>query len=308
METVETNGNAKLCFKFICENCAYKTNKRSCYDSHTKSLRHVKKAQLETELCPNYACLNCNKLFANRSGLWKHNKKCGSNKYLSNSLTTETTNAFIIQNNDTKQLTELVMKVVEQNQELTKQIVELSKSANKITHNSINNSTINSHNKFNLNVFLNEQCKDALNISDFVSSLVLSINDLEETTRLGYSEGISKIFINGLKQLDFHNRPVHCSDLKREILYIKDNDEWTKDTEEKNALTKAIKIVANKNIKQITVWQKENPEYLDPESRQNDKYMKIICGAMSGSSKEESETNYEKIIKKIARETVIEKE
>jgi hypothetical protein len=247
-------------------------------------------------------------LFANRSGLWKHNKKCGSNKYLSNSLTTETTNAFIIQNNDTKQLTELVMKVVEQNQELTKQIVELSKSANKITHNSINNSTINSHNKFNLNVFLNEQCKDALNISDFVSSLVLSINDLEETTRLGYSEGISKIFINGLKQLDFHNRPVHCSDLKREILYIKDNDEWTKDTEEKNALTKAIKIVANKNIKQITVWQKENPEYLDPESRQNDKYMKIICGAMSGSSKEESETNYEKIIKKIARETVIEKE
>jgi hypothetical protein len=196
------------------------------------------------------------------------------------------------------------MKVVEHNQELTKQIVELSKSSK----NSIINSTINSHNKFNLNVFLNETCKEALNISDFVSSLVLSISDLEETTRLGYSEGISKIFINGLKQLDFHNRPVHCSDLKREILYIKDNDEWTKDTDEKNALTKAIKIVANKNIKQITEWQKENPEYLDPESRQNDKYIKIICGAMSGSTKHESDTNYEKIIKKIAKETVIDKD
>jgi hypothetical protein len=307
METLETFGNAQLCFKFICEHCDYKTNKKSCYTSHNKSARHIKKAQLETELCQNYACKNCDKLFANRSGLWKHNRKCASNylsKYLSNSSINESNNTIVIHNNDTKHLTELVMKVVEQNQELTKQIVELSKSS----HNSINNSTVNSHNKFNLNVFLNEQCKDAINISEFVSSLVLSISDLEETTRLGYSEGISKIFINGLKQLDFHNRPVHCSDLKREVLYIKDNDEWTKDTEEKNALTKAIKIVANKNIKQITVWQKANPEYLDPDSRQNDKYMKIILNAMSGSSKEESENNYEKIIKKIARETVIDKE
>jgi hypothetical protein len=306
METVETFGNAKLCFKFICESCDYKTNKKSCHTSHNKSARHIKKAQLETELCHNYACHNCNKMFANRSGLWKHNKKC-SIASLTNSFTTDSNAPFVIQHNDTKQLTELVMKVVEQNQELTKQIVELSKSSNQ-THNSINNSTINSHNKFNLNVFLNEQCKDAINISEFVSSLVLSISDLEETTRLGYSEGISKIFINGLKQLDFHNRPVHCSDLKREVLYIKDNDEWTKDTEEKNTLMRAIKIVANKNIKQISLWQKANPEYLDPDSRQNDKYMKIICGAMSGSSKEESENNYEKIIKKIARETVIDKE
>ena len=307
METLETFGNHKLCSKYICEYCAYRTNKKSSYESHTKSLRHLKKAELETGLCPNYACTYCNKLFANRSGLWKHNRKCCTTLFTNNK-TNNNDNSFIIQHNDTKQLTELVMKVVEHNQELTKQIVELSKSSNKITNNSINNSTINSHNKFNLNVFLNEQCKDAVNISDFVSSLVLSINDLEDTTRLGYSEGISKIFINGLKQLDFHNRPVHCSDLKREILYIKNNDKWTKDTEEKNALTHAIKIVANKNIKQITVWQKNNPEYLDPDSRQNDKYMKIICGAMSGSSKEESENNYEKIIKKIARETVIEKE
>jgi hypothetical protein len=145
-----------------------------------------------------------------------------------------------------------------------------------------------------------------LNISDFVSSLVVSVKDLEETARLGYSEGISKIFLNGLQQLDTHSRPIHCSDSKREILYIKDEDKWQKD-EQKSTLTKAIKQVANKNIKKISDWQKMNPEYLDPESKQNDKYMKIVLNSMSGSTKEESEKNYEKIAKNIAKETIIEK-
>ena len=193
------------------------------------------------------------------------------------------------------------MKVVEQNQELTKQIIELSKTSN----NSISNSTVNSHNKFNLNVYLNETCKNAINISDFVSSLIVSVNDLEDTSRLGYVEGVSNIFLNGLKQLDVHDRPVHCADQKREILYIKDNNEWTKDTDDKAVLTKAIKQVAHKNIKKISEWQKLNPEYNDPESKQNDKYQKILLNAMSGSTKEESDKNYEKIIKNVVKNTVI---
>jgi hypothetical protein len=110
-----------------------------------------------------------------------------------------------------------------------------------------------------------------------------------------------------LKQLDVHDRPVHCADQKREVLYIKDNNEWTKDTDDKATLTKAIKQVAHKNIKKISEWQKLNPEYNDPESKQNDKYQKILLNAMSGSTKEESDKNYEKIIKNVVKNTVIEK-
>ena len=155
-------------------------------------------------------------------------------------------------------------------------------------------------------MFLNEKCKDAINITDFVNSLVVTINDLEETARIGYAEGISKIFINGLKQLDIYKRPIHCSDLKREVLYIKDQDTWEKH-EDKTHLLQAIKVVGNKNIKQISEWQKVNPHFKDPESKQNDKYLAMLCNVMSGGSKEETSKNYDKIVRNIVKETVIEK-
>jgi hypothetical protein len=171
------------------------------------------------------------------------------------------------------------------------------------THN-----TINSNNKtFNLQLFLNETCKDAINLSDFVNQVKVSINDLEETGKLGYAEGISKVFINNLNDIDFNIRPLHCSDSKREILYIKDNDEWIKDDDQKSFLTNAIKQVANKNIKQISEWQKLYPDYSDPDSKQNDKYMRIVLNSMSGSTKEESNKNYEKIVKNITKEVIIAK-
>jgi hypothetical protein len=146
-----------------------------------------------------------------------------------------------------------------------------------------------------------------MNITDFVSQLQVGINDLEETGRLGFAEGISKIFINGLKQIKVSDRPIHCSDMKREILYIKDNNAWNKETDEKTLLTNAIKHVANKNIKQIFEWTKEHPEYNDPKSKENDKYLQIVCESMCGSTQEETNKNYNKIIKNIVKETVIEK-
>ena len=155
-------------------------------------------------------------------------------------------------------------------------------------------------------MFLNEKCKDAINITDFVNSLVVTINDLEETARLGYAEGISKIFVNGLKQLDVYKRPIHCSDLKREVFYIKDQDNWEKDND-KTHLLQAIKVVGNKNIKQISEWQKINPHFKDPESKQNDKYLSMLCNVMSGGSQEETAKNYDKIVRNIVKETVIEK-
>ena len=285
----------KLQTEFICEYCDYITSRKSSYDKHILTAKHEKSIlsiNLASQSCKklqDLSCPSCSKQYKEPSGLWRHKKKCIGDQ---NS------------NSDTKQLTDLVMKVVEQNKELTNQIVELSKTS---ANNSININKVKSINKFNLNVFLNETCKDAINISDFVSSLVVSINDLEETARLGYAEGISKIFLNGLTQLDVHNRPVHCSDFKREILYIKENNEWTKDTEQKTVLTKAIKCIANKNLKQISEWQKQNPLYNDPDSKQNDKYQKILFNCMSGSTKEEADNNYDKIIKNVAKKTVIPK-
>jgi len=191
--------------------------------------------------------------------------------------------------------------MVQQNQELTKQIVELVKTGG--THHNTNN--VNSHNKFNLNVFLNEECKDAINISDFVSSLVVSVKDLEETAKLGYTEGISKIFLDGLLSMNTHSRPIHCSDSKREILYIKDQDKWERDNETNDKITKAIKTVAYKNIKMIPEWIKENPDYNDSSSKTNDTYFKIVLNSMSGSTEEEQKKNINKIISNVAKEVVI---
>jgi hypothetical protein len=300
---METDGNIlgqiggeKGPYNFYCVECDFKCSKKYRWQRHISTLKHAMETNgnfwkpKEGEKGQNqYSCENCKKEFQNRSGLWKHNKKYHS--------ITET-------QSDTKHLTELVMKVVEQNQELTKQIIDLSKNSH---NSSINYSTVNSNNKFNLNVYLNETCKNAINMSDFINSLNVSITDLENTSRLGYAEGVSKIFINGLTDISVHDRPLHCADQKREILYIKEDNEWTKDTKDKAGLTKAIKLIAHKNIKQLSEWQKLNPDYKDPYSKQNDKYQQILCNAISGSTKEESEKNYEKIIRNIAKHTVIEK-
>jgi hypothetical protein len=168
-------------------------------------------------------------------------------------------------------LTNVVLDVVKQNNELTKQIIQLSSKTNMTNcYNNSNNKT------FNLQFFLNEQCKDALNIKDFVESIHLQLSDLENTGKLGYVEGISKIFINNLEQLDTHKRPIHCSDLKREILYIKDEDQWIKEGDDKEKIQKAIKQVANKNIMQITKWHKMTNIY---------KLFQIICRVLPQRNK-----------------------
>jgi hypothetical protein len=295
---METFGNQKSAAKYSCEICDYNTSKKSNYSQHLLSAKHIK---AEKETCRNknqplssmvskkYECSKCRHHYSSKSGLWKHSAKCKD----------------ITENpqNDSKLLADLIMKLIEQNQEQGKQIVELSKNSqtNNITTNNTNN------NSFNLNVYLNDTCKDALNINEFVDSLVLSVKDLEETVRVGYANGISKIFINGLQKLDVCKRPLHCSDVKRSTLYVKNENQWIKETEDKPILTKAIKQVANKNIQNIFEWQKRNPEYRDPESKQNDRYNKLICETMSGSSTEEQLKNYEKIVSNVVKEVVIDK-
>jgi hypothetical protein len=240
-------------------------------------------------------CNNCDKFFNDRAGLWRHNKKCI--KPLDN-------NAFDNPENLIKYLmkenAEFKQLLIDQNKQMMGQFVELSKNVG-------NNNNSNNNNTFNLNMYLNETCKDALNIMDFVNQLKIGLKELEETGRLGFANGISKIFIDGLKQIDINNRPVHCSDSKRETLYIKSNNEWNKEDGERKILTSALKHVANKNIKQISEWTKVHPDYNDSDSKDNDRFLQIVSEAMSGSTVDETIKNYNKIIKNIVKETVIEK-
>jgi hypothetical protein len=156
-------------------------------------------------------------------------------------------------------------------------------------------------------MYLNETCKNAMNIMEFVDQLKIDNNDLEETGRLGYASGISRIIINGLNSLNVSDRPIHCSDGKRETIYIKDNNVWNKETTDKNILTNAVKCINKKNINQIFEWTKCNPEYKNSSSKVNDRYLKIVSESMSGSTIEESMKNYEKIIRNIANATLINK-
>ena len=294
--------------KYHCKLCDYVCSKKYNWERHLTTSKHIKSTncntpstlseQKEQNEQSKYICDNCGKHYTERTGLWRHKKKCNNSE-----------NKISIQTQDEQQ--QLIQYLMKENSEFKQLMIEQNKTMLELAKNSgtTNNShnNTNSHNAFNLNFYLNETCKNAMNITDFVSQLQIKNKDLEETGRLGYAEGISRIFINGLKQMSVTDRPIHCSDVKRETLYIKDNNEWNKDNEDKSILTNAIKQVTNKNIKQIFEWTKENPEYNDPTTKVNDKYLKIVSNSMNGLTKEETNKNYEKIIKNIAKETVIDK-
>jgi len=187
--------------------------------------------------------------------------------------------------------------ILEQN----KTIIEMANKPNSITNNTqINNNKQN----FNLNFFLNETCKDAMNITDFVNSLQIQFSDLEKVGELGYAEGISRIFMRGLMALDVCKRPIHCTDLKREIVHIKNNNKWEKEI---SLLQKAIKIITNNNINKITDWKNAHPGCTDGENKLNDKYCKILYESMGPIDEEQEQRDFSKIIRNIAKCTVVDK-
>jgi len=293
---------------FYCEYCDFKCSKVCDWKRHIETKKHIYRhngnqfSKLEIKKNAEYIC-NCGKKYTTNSGLWKHKKNCKYENY-DEDFMNKTMDQLP---KDFKITPQMFYDLLKQNNELQKSLIALAQDKTPTTISNCGN-TNNSNNKtFNLQIFLNETCKNALNITDFVNQITLTINDLEETGKLGYAEGISRVFLKNLNNMDFTQRPIHCSDSKRETLYIKDDNEWHKEDNNKPILTKAIKQVANKNIKQISEWQKLYPDYSDPDSKQNDKYMKIVLNSMSGSSKEESDKNYEKIIKNVIKETVIDK-
>jgi len=311
METLGDKKLLKTSYNYYCQFCDYKCSKVFNWERHIITSKHTKRMSESQTVTKNeqkeqneqsklYRCDCCHKNYNSRNGLWKHKLKCKIDNGKINELIKQPTNT----ENEAKELIQYLMK---ENSEFKQLIIEQNKQMIELAKNSGNNNNNTTNNNFNLNFFLNETCKNAMNIMDFVNQLNVSTNDLEETGRLGFAEGISKIFINGLKNIDIPDRPIHCSDFKRETIYIKDDNQWNKESDDKIVLTKAIKHVAHKNMKQISEWTKTHPEYNDSDSRQNDKYLNIVKESMSGSSQEETNKNYNKIIKNIVKETVINK-
>jgi hypothetical protein len=306
MDTKDTKSCSKVAQNYECKSCYYITSKKSSFDKHLLTSKHAiisQKIQKTAEKLPKvaqdlYKC-SCDKIFKYHSGLWRHKKICSNNKQDDKGSVVE------LKTSDTSDK-EIIKMLIHENTEFKNLILELVKKDNMNITNNANNNTNNSHNKtFNLQFFLNEECKDALNISEFVSSIKVELEDLEATGRLGYVEGVSRIMNKNLKELDVNKRPIHCSDIKREVLYIKNDDQWMKEEENKPILKKAIKQVAFENIKLINEWRNKYPGCMESDSRKNDLYLKIVGNAMSGLTTEEQLSNIDKIISRVAKEAVI---
>jgi hypothetical protein len=327
---LEITGNEKRAiWKFVCDECNYNCDKKTNYQRHMTSSKHYKKIN---ELTNNKnKCNNCDKDFSTISGLWKHRKNCnqinepmitcdapstldgfkptnGSNDIPFEMVmevikqSKEVQNVLIEQNKELQsKLLEKENQLLEQNKDLQNKIIELASKTNTKMINSNNNNT------FNLNLFLNEKCKDAMNIVDFINSLQLTTNDFETTGKLGFVNGISKIFISQLKKVDIVCRPLHCTDVKRETVYIKDNDKWEKDNEEKKKLKWAINRVAQLNLNQIQQWQEKYPDCIENNTPANEKFTELALVALGGRGEEEIEKFNDKIMKNVIREIVVDK-
>jgi hypothetical protein len=314
---METEKLLKVANKFVCEKCDYNTSKLSSYKKHLTTAKHLGK-QKETEkllkVADTYKCEYCSKLYHNRSSLWKHKQKCmyqlreavnnGSENNISLEVVekedTHTALFELIKQN--QEFKELLVEQQKENQGLQKQLLEAVKDVKHVTNN-----TVNSNNKFNLNFFLNEQCKDAMNISEFLENMQLDMEDLLETGRLGYVNGISRIFINKLRELDTYKRPLHCTDLKRETLYIRDNDVWEKEENSKETLRKLVDKVANKNCKTMRKWTEENPNYTEMDSIENEEFMKLSSAILGGFGEWESKQFGDKVIRNVIKDVFIAK-
>ena len=294
-----------------CLNCDFMCYKKSDWERHINTTKHKTRTKLnilEQKTPKNadfiFACKKCNKGYNARNSLWYHEKKCEKIIEINDEINDEINKL----DNEMVDKDQLILMLIKQNSELIKETSEFKNIMMEVikngTHNN-NNNTTNSHNKtFNLQFFLNETCKDAMNIMDFVDSIKLQLSDLENVGKIGYVEGISSIIVKNLNSLDESKRPVHCTDTKREVMYVKDQDKWEKENENKLKLRKAIKHVAHKNTKMLSEFRVKNPDCLKSTSKVSDQYNKLVMEAMGGKGDNDLEKE-DKIIKNIAKEVTI---
>ena len=303
----------KVAPKFYCEDCHYTTSKSSSFKKHLSTAKHINLTNLTEKVAKvapqneNYICDLCEKQYKSRMGLWHHKQRCS--QYSDNTIDEQSDipldkNLFVelLKQNQTlitsnKEFKELLIEQQQENQDLQKHLLEVVKEG-KVINNTQNN-------KFNLNFFLNEQCKDAINMSEFMENMTLDIEDLTETGRLGFVDGISRIFVNKLRELDTYKRPLHCTDLKRETLYIKENDEWSKEVNSKDKLRELVNRVANKNCKTMRIWTAENPNYTEMDSFENREFMKLSDAILGGFGEQESKQFRDKIIRSFIKEVFV---
>ena len=328
-----TNSNEKTEKKresYVCENCEFACSYKSDFHRHCSTRKHLeftKFTTVEKNEKDHHICSRCGKDYTSRMGLWKHSKKCPKIPGGSNELILKPDDDIL----SNEPIKNYIMKLVEQNNEFKNMFIQQNNKHNEelinhntelqeiktilseqppqqITniHNNNNNKTIN-NTQFNLNVFLQETCKDALNMSDFINSLKIDAASLHHTGTHGYVNGISKIFTDGLRKLKVHERPIHCSDLKREVLYIKDNDKWEKDTEDNKQFKKALDKVVYRNMGQLEKWEEENPRCRIQETDDYEFYFEVIRQSLGGGNHEVTARNNEKILKAIAKEVHIDK-
>ena len=255
-----------------------------------------------------YECKYCKRPYINRTGLWRHNKKFGASCIMN------VIDSSKIEN--TAELKNMINTMMMMNHEFKTQILDLYKAAaataattmsTSITNNNnnTNNNTNNMNNcynqTFNMNLFLNEQCKDAMNMKDFVNSIQLNTDDLESVGKLGYVEGMSNILITNLNKTELHKRPVHCSDIKRETLYVKDADKWEREGPDHAKMVNAVLAVEHKNVSLMGEWAARHPRCMDSNTKENAQYFKLSKTVTDGAE----DGNISKIIKRVAKNVII---
>jgi hypothetical protein len=305
------NGQSVYC----CEKCNYKCCKKYSWERHISTSKHIESTNVNclatksTNFGQNgqrYCCENCGKEYKDRTGLWRHKKKENCANIAPNIAPNIASNIAsniapnIAPNNEDKN-DKLIEYLMKENKEMKDLILEIVKNGTYNTNNTNNTNHTNSHNKaFNLNFFLNETCKNAMNITDFVDSIKLQLSDLIDVGELGYVEGISKIIVKNLNNLDETERPIHCTDKKRETMYVKDQDQWEKEDEKNSKLTRAVKRISNKNIDLLPLFREKYPEYKNSSSKISDKHDKLVIEVM-----ETDPDKHEKIIRNISKVTTI---
>ena len=303
------NKNAKNAINFNCSNCNFSCSKKSDFDRHTSTRKHEirtntnKYELINAEKTPihnkSYPC-HCGKFFKHASSLWNHKQKC---RITEDSIDNNISNDSTVTKQNNSDMVDTMMHLIKQNQEFKEIIIELTKKDTTINNNTINN---NNNQKFNLNFFLNDTCKDAMNMSEFIEDIEVQFEDIENIGRNGYVTGMTEMILSRIKNLDITKRPVHCTDLKRETMYIKDNNEWERDTPDNKKLQKMISMIAKQNYATIPLWRNEHPESEDMNNPMYNFNIDILRNVLGDVGDGQTKLD-KKVIKNLSKYITVEK-